>query len=188
MQYNCWQVQLTIGNEFQLDLEQIKELECKLNKIENSGLINLVRADNFICGKCKAGIYGFSITYDGLIVPCLSYRSWKSDMMEQGTVGQIEEIWKNGFKFHRNRKFVPCCKTISGIEKVNSTDGEINENTIDKKYEEKNILEKINPFKNEEKVVFVYGVVSPDSNFNGPMVYGVSEPTINFNNIGDELK
>ena len=68
MQYNCWQVQLTIGNEYQLDLDQIEELEEKIKKVEKCGLIKIVRADNFTCGKCKAGIYGFSITYDGLIV------------------------------------------------------------------------------------------------------------------------
>lgn len=189
MQYNCWQVQLTIGNEYQLDLDQIEELEEKLKKVETCGLIKIIRADNFTCGKCKAGIYGFSITYDGLIVPCLSYRSWKSDIMVQGTVGEIEEVWKNGFKFNRTRKFVPSCKTISGIEKLNKSilkdtkplDVNWDENSNDE--DEKSLFEKINPFKKKNKnlhdVVFVYGVVNPkDNDWNTPVVYGVTEPSI----------
>lgn len=188
MQYNCWQVQLTIGNEYQLDLDQIEELEEKLKKVESCGLLNIVRADNFTCGKCKAGIYGFSITWDGRIVPCLSYRSWKSNMMYEGFVDDIKEIWKNGFKFNRTRKFVPSCKTISGIEKLNRSslndtkqlDVNWSEHSNDE--DEKSIFEKMNPFKRKDKnlhdVVFVYGVVNPkDNNWNTPLVYGVAEPT-----------
>lgn len=189
MQYNCWQVQLTIGNEYQLDLDQIEELEEKLKKVESCGLLNIVRADNFTCGKCKAGIYGFSITHNGLIVPCLSYRSWKSDMMVQGPVDEIEEIWKNGFKFNRSRKFVPSCKTISGIEKLNRSSLndtkqlDVNWSEQSNDEDEKSIFEKINPFKRKNKdlhdVVFVYGVVIPkDNDWNTHLVYGVAEPDI----------
>ena len=181
LQYNCWQVQLTIGNEYQLDLDRIEELEEKLKKVESCGLLNIVRADNFTCGKCKAGIYGFSITYDGLIVPCLSYRTWKSDMMVQGTVAEIEEIWKNGFKFNRERKFVPCCKTISGIEKLFKFPEKI-ELPDDLLDERKNIK---NP-KMPSDVVFVYGVVIPnEKDWNTPMVYGVTNPMYNLTNIKD---
>ena len=118
MQYNCWQVQLTIGNEYQLDLDQIEKLTENLQKVESSGLIKIIKADNFNCNKCTAGINGFSITYAGLIIPCLSYRSWKSDIMVQGTVEEIEEVWKNKFKFNRERKFVPSCKDMSGIKQI----------------------------------------------------------------------
>jgi organic radical activating enzyme len=184
MQYNCWQVQLTIGNEYQLDLDQIEELEEKLKKVETCGLIKIVRADNFTCGKCKAGIYGFSITHNGLIVPCLSYRSWKSDMMVQGSVNEIETIWKNGFKFNRTRKFVPSCKTISGIEKLCLSDEQTEELS---KFPEKielpdGLFDECKKIKNPEKlsdVVFVYGVVNPkDNDWNTPVVYGVTEPSI----------
>lgn len=192
MQYNCWQVQLTIGNEYQLDLDKIKELEEKIKKVEKCGLIKIVRADNFTCGKCKAGIYGFSITYDGLIVPCLSYRSWKSDMMVQGTVAEIEEIWKNGFKFNRERKFVPCCKTISGIEKLYLSDEQVewvkrltpphfvNELPDD-------LLDECKKIKMPSDVVFVYGVAMPKENndWNTPVVYGVANPTIKFTHVND---
>ena len=179
MQYNCWQVQLTIGNEYQLDLDQIKELEEKLDKVESSGLLNIVKADNFTCGKCKAGIYGFSITYSGQIVPCLSYRSWKSNIMVQGFITDIEEIWKNGFKFNRSRKFVPSCKTISGIEKLykstfeDTKPSDIKTNTQNKK-------------KHQENVVFVYGVVTPKNDWDIPLVYGVTEP-INIPSVSSNL-
>ena len=207
LQYNCWQVQLTIGNEYQLDLDQIEELEEKLKKVESCGLLNIVRADNFTCGKCKAGIYGFSITYDGLIVPCLSYRSWKSDMMVQGTIAEIEEIWKNGFKFNRERKFVPCCKTISGIEKLYLSDEQVefikkqtpphSINDIEEsifKFPEKielsdDLLDERKKIKNPKMpsdVVFVYGVVIPnEKDWNTPMVYGVTNPMYNLTNIKD---
>ena len=180
MQYNCWQVQLTIGNEYQLDLDQIEELEEKLKKIESSGLLNIVRADNLTCGKCKAGIYGFSITYDGLIVPCLSYRSWKSNMMVQGTVDEIEEIWKNGFKFNRTRKFVPSCKTISGIEKLYLSDEQVE--FIKKQTPPQVINDPGKLYKQiRPDVVSVYGVVNPNYNYwNTPLVYGVTEPINTF--------
>lgn len=180
MQYNCWQVQLTIGNEYQLDLDQIEELEEKLKTVETCGLIKIVKADNFTCGKCKAGIYGFSITYDGLIVPCLSYRSWKNDMMVQGTVAEIEEIWKNGFKFNRERKFVPSCKTISGIEKLYLSDEQVKFIKFPKKIElPDDLLDECKKIKIPPDVVFVYGVVIPkDNDWNTPVVYGVTEPSI----------
>jgi MoaA/NifB/PqqE/SkfB family radical SAM enzyme len=182
MQYNCWQVQLTIGNEYQLDIDQIKELKNKLEKVENSGLLNVVRADNFTCGMCKAGIYGFSITYDGLIVPCLSYRSWKSDMMVQGFIEDIEEIWKNGFKFNRERKFVPSCKTISGIEKLCLSNEEYE--YIKNKPIDENLFDKFIKPKQKENVIFVYGVVNPKNNdWNTPTVYGVTDPKINLTDI-----
>lgn len=202
MQYNCWQVQLTIGNEYQLDLDQIKELEERIKKVETCGLIKIVRADNFTCGKCKAGIYGFSITHNGLIVPCLSYRSWKSDMMVQGPVNEIEEIWKNGFKFNRERKFVPCCKTISGIEKLYLSDEQVEWvkkqipphflNDIEKpsKFPEKTelpdgLLDECKKIKMPSDVVFVYGVTIPKENndWNTPVVYGVADSKINLTDI-----
>ena len=186
MQYNCWQVQLTIGNEYQLDLDKIEELEEKIKKVEKCGLIKIVRADNFTCGKCKAGIYGFSITYDGLIVPCLSYRSWKSDMMVQGTVAEIEEIWKNGFKFNRERKFVPCCKTISGIEKLYLSDEQVE--WVKRLTPPHFINDTEKPSKKmPSDVVFVYGVAMPKENndWNTPVVYGVANPAIKFTHVKD---
>ncbi len=176
-QFSCWQVQLTIGNEFQLDLDAIKDLQQKLTKIGESGLVNVIRADNFVCGKCKAGIHGFSITYDGNIIPCLSYRAWKSDLNIQGTIENIIDIWENGFKFNRERKFVPSCKTISGIEKVISND-DITECLRGKRLNPKPLPSKKLEKPAKPPVVYMYGVVYPkDFGFdNTPVVYGVFQP------------
>jgi hypothetical protein len=127
-------------------------------------------------------------------------------MMVQGTVGEIEEIWKNGFKFNRERKFVPCCKTISGIEKLYLSDEQvefikkqtpphfINDTEKLIKFPEKielpdGIFDECKKIKNPETlsdVVFVYGVVNPKNNdWNTPMVYGVANPMNNLTNIND---
>lgn len=181
IQFPCWQVQLTMGNELQLDFNKIRELNEKINKIKNSGICNIIKADNFNYCKCMAGIKGFSITYDGKIIPCLSYRAWKSDLLIQGEVKDIVKIWKDGFKFNRNREFVPCCQDITGIRQVDYS------NYYD--------LLKQNPppsFPTESpntKEVFVYGVVTPKpSDYNHIVTYGViNTDDISKNNITDDL-
>ena len=189
VQFSCWQVQLTIGNEFQLDLNQIRDLQDKLEKLKESKLINLIKADNFNCGKCMAGIYGFSITYDGNIIPCLSYRAWKSDLCIQGTIKDIKNIWQNGFKFNRERKFVPSCKSISGIEKVG--DNEIQ--TVDPYGDVLRTLKiQKEKQKKDSETVFMYGVNIPpkksdrtDKFPDYTVVYGVSMP--NDDNFKDHI-
>jgi hypothetical protein len=113
-------------------------------------------------------------------------------MMVQGTVAEIEEIWKNGFKFNRERKFVPCCKTISGIEKLYLSDEQVewvkrltpphftNELPDD-------LLDECKKIKMPSDVVFVYGVAMPKENndWNTPVVYGVANPTIKFTHVND---
>lgn len=162
IQFPCWQVQLTMGNELQLDLGQINELNERLKKYQDISCV--IKADNFNCGECTAGKNSFSITYDGNIIPCLSYRSWKSDLMVQGEVKDIVKIWKNGFDFHRTREFVPCCKDITGIRRVCAC-------SYDNIQE---ILRKDIP--NNEKIVFVYGVAVPSpEDYKHIQVYGVGE-------------
>ncbi len=176
VQFSCWQVQLTIGNEFQLDLNQIRDLQEKINKLNETKLVEIVQADNFTCGKCLAGIQGFSITYDGNIIPCLSYRAWKSDLHVQGTIKDIKNIWKNGFKFNREREFVPSCKTISGIEKVSiSVDNAERLLEILKEPQKDDIKKPDNKF----GPIYVYGVVTPPQKEgdNYTVVYGVKSPS-----------
>lgn len=163
IQFPCWQVQLTMGNELQLDLKQINELNDKINKYKD--LFCVIKADNFNCGKCTAGINSFSITYDGMIIPCLSYRSWKSNLMIQGEVKDIVKIWKKGFEFNRNREFVPCCKDITGIKKVCSCSFDNIQEVLRK--EEK---------KETPADIYVYGVAIPTPNdYNHIQVYGVGQ-------------
>ena len=108
-------------------------------------------------------------------------------MMVQGTVAVIEEVWKDGFKFNRSRKFVPSCKTISGIEKLCPSESHgINDTEELFKFPEKlelpdDLLDECKKIKNPKipsDVVFVYGVVMPkDNDWNTPTVYGVTGPT-----------
>ena len=174
MQFSCWQVQLTMGNEFQLDFNDIKTLQNKLLKLQVVDLCQIIKADNFNCYECTAGKNSFSITYDGNIIPCLSYRSWKSDLNIQGEVKDIENIWKNGFKFNRNREFIPCCKDITGIKHLQNIT--TNQNKTEK-----------------EQPVFVYGITYP----NEPtfpsippitIVYGVSSPIQSITELDALLK
>lgn len=168
LMFPVWQVQLTMGNEFQLDLPDIESLIQKVNTLPNN-MIKVVRADNFNCGDCYAGISCCSITWDGNVIPCLSYRAWKSDVMSQGNVfkDSLEKIWKNKFHFFRTRQFCPCCKNISGIKEIENK----NEQTFPEDVfpHEPNS----NPPPAHDKV-FVYGVVTPK-----PVVtYGVADNTI----------
>jgi hypothetical protein len=103
-------------------------------------------------------------------------------MMVQGFIEDIEEIWKNGFKFNRERKFVPSCKTISGIEKLCLSNEEYE--YIKNKPIDENLFDKFIKPKQKENVIFVYGVVNPKNNdWNTPTVYGVTDPKINLTDI-----
>lgn len=169
LMFPVWQVQLTMGNEFQLDLPDIEKLIQNVNNLPKN-FIRVVRADNFNCGECHAGITCCSITWNGDVIPCLSYRAWKSDIMSQGNVFKksLSKIWKNEFKFFRNRQFFPCCKNISGIKEI--------ENKNKQKYPEDVFPHE--PDKNlpQQDKVFVYGVVQPPApNYNQIMTYGVAD-------------
>ena len=117
--FPCWQIQLTMGNEFQLDIDDIEKLLQKIQDLPKN-FIQVIRADNLNCNKCSAGISSCSITWNGDVIPCLSYRAWKNDLMIQGNLfnTSLKKIWKNKFNFFRERKFVPCCKNISGIKEI----------------------------------------------------------------------
>lgn len=174
--FPVWQVQLTMGNEYQLDIPEIENLIQKIKNIPEN-IIRVVRADNFNCGVCHAGISCCSITWDGNVIPCLSYRAWKSDIMSQGNVfdESLKEIWKNEFQFFRDRKFFPCCKNISGIREL-----QLKNNS--------ELQDIIWPVDNNQELpnsdkIFVYGVVqppTPNKDYNQIMTYGVANnPGIN---------
>lgn len=174
LMFPVWQVQLTTGNEFQLDLPDIENLIQKLENLPKD-FIQIVRADNFNCGKCYAGISCCSITWDGDVIPCLSYRAWKSDIMPQGNVFKksLSKIWKNEFKFFRNRKFFPCCKNVSGIKEIQSENEIQFPETIFKDDSYKKIT---NPNK-----IFLYGVVQPEKSKYSPIItYGVFDNNDDF--------
>lgn len=176
MLFPTWQVQLTMGNEFQLDLDEMKSLLNKLNNIQ-SNMLNVVIADNFNCNTCLAGSNCCSITWDGNVVPCLSYRAWKNNMMSQGNIFEksLRKIWNEGFKFYRNRKFFPCCKDITGIRKIDEEKHSI-PNPFYSPDNNKNT-----PDRQKKDIVFVYGVIQPkvDKDWIPPttIVYGVTNPS-----------
>lgn len=173
MFFPTWQVQLTMGNEFQLDLDEMKRLQDKLIGIKKD-LLNVVIADNFNCNQCLAGSTCCSITWNGDVVPCLSYRAWKNNMMCQGNVFKktLSKIWNEEFQFYRNRKFFPCCKDITGINKIQKE----KEATYYPFFPDDN---KNTPLRKD--ITFVYGVVKPnDKDWTPPVisVYGVINPSI----------
>jgi MoaA/NifB/PqqE/SkfB family radical SAM enzyme len=120
--FGAWQVQLTIDENLQLDEDDIVIL---LNKLKEAQINNenIVIADNLNDGKCTAGINSCGITYDGDVVPCLSMRSWSTDMKSQGNIlfdeTNLIKIWENKFTQYRNRKLSQlCCKDITRISDV----------------------------------------------------------------------
>ena len=167
VQFVNWQVQLTMGNEFQLDIPEIKKLLVYLDKI-NKVTNHIVQADNLNCCNCSAGISGCSITWDGEVVPCLSYRSWKKDLNSQGNVFKrsLKNIWEKEFKFFRNREHVPCCKDITGINKLSSNSSDLNKDL----YLNEELIRK------NDKEAILYGVLRPDN----PIitVYGVNNQQV----------
>ena len=169
--FATWQVQLTIGNELQLDLQQIRQLKQKIQQFKGKRMVGVLEADNIVCGKCRAGICGCSICWNGDVIPCLSYRSWKNNLSVQGNVfdSSLKDIWKNQFQFYRNRQFVPCCKSISGIQLVKQTKNQ-NSNVPTFMYGI-NFSPKGDRTIDVYPQVTVYGVnINP---LNSPMVYGV---------------
>jgi hypothetical protein len=109
--------------------------------------------------------------------------------MVQGTVGEIEEVWNNGFKFNRLRKFVPSCKTISGIEKLYLSDEQVE--WVKRLTPPQYINDTEKPSKKiPSDVVFVYGVAMPKENndWNTTVVYGVTKPDIYDNRNTIDIK
>lgn len=111
--FNCWQIQLTMGNEV-LNPEGIKHLR---NKIGDCDVTNsdttIVLADNLqVCHKCMAGIKCCSITYTGDVAACLSERSYGGVQNIYGNLlkEDIGEIWENEFKDVRFKDCRKCCR------------------------------------------------------------------------------
>ena len=101
---NCWQVQLTQDKDctHQLPEEGIKMLREKLTKLQNDNPdIKIVWADNLqVQHTCSAGSRSCGILYNGNVIPCLSERSWKDNLVSEGNLHKdsLQNIWENGFK------------------------------------------------------------------------------------------
>lgn len=111
-----WQIQYTMNKSGDNILYKIGEAKNHFfSKIENSlnNKVRIVLADNLNNGKCSAGLSSCGVTYDGLVVPCLSMRSWSDDILPQGSLlnSTLKYIWEMNFSEQRFCSF-KCCKDV----------------------------------------------------------------------------
>lgn len=182
-----WQIQLTMGDKYQLNNEGINFLYKQIQEVSNTPLNlspilqsdngKIVLADNLqLEHQCSAGKNSLGILYNGDIVNCLSMRSWcKAKDIVQGNLlkDSLETIWKTKFIENRFGKLF-CCRDC--IEYPNFEPIE-NKNEPTKEYLFEELEKEIERFekKNNRKIVTLYGVTKPDI-----YIYGVSpnEPII----------
>jgi MoaA/NifB/PqqE/SkfB family radical SAM enzyme len=116
-----WQVQYTMGTKDSIyDCDSAKEyLFGKITKSFETG-VRLSIADNMNTGSCSAGSGSLGILACGSVVPCLSMRSWASDLNVQGSLVNVQgslgerslqDIWEGEFKVYRFCEF-KCCKDV----------------------------------------------------------------------------
>lgn len=134
-----WQVQLTMGNELQLNAEGIAYLRKKIDVAKNK--LKIVEADNLqVCHDCTAGINSCGITYEGWVIGCLSERCWNKRGQVYGhllgpNAKGLGDIWENEFK---DKRFgcSKCCRDCFTypVEEVTGFEGvqkiSIDPNTI----------------------------------------------------------
>jgi len=118
-----WQIQMTMykaeNSEALYSSEHAIELLSLLIQKSLKEGVKVIPADNINGGSCGAGTSCIGILSSGIVVPCLSMRSWKSgDEFEKATRGNIldyglEAIWENSFDDYRFKPF-KCCKDYSG--------------------------------------------------------------------------
>lgn len=120
--FGIWQIQLTEGNDLQLNSDGIEYFWDKVRDCRTS----YVLADNAQQEhECSAGISGCAITYNGFVIPCLSKRSWGNcefgidENDNQGNIlgVSLKEIWEKGFsecRFCDNK----CCRDFVDYPKI----------------------------------------------------------------------
>lgn len=188
-----WQVQFTMFKDksnlaIYEDQDAWEEFQSKL-KVSMAQGDYIVLADNLNYGECSAGINSLGILFNGDIVPCLSYRSWKS--LEEDVVGNVlrfplKDIWEQKFKDQRF-KDCKCCKDHCNRKCTGYKNIQSREITKDETIE---LINKICPptkpipptkldimlYGVSPGLVQVYGVQYPSNDdFGGMMVYGAFE-------------
>lgn len=123
LQFSAIQVQLTMGNNLQLDLPQIRTLLDKIQKVNQSGLGKIYIGDNLNFNECIAGKKACSITYNGKVIACLSHRCFTTVKIQGDLyVDKLTDIWEYGFSEYRNREACPIsCKDCTRICKLKET-------------------------------------------------------------------
>jgi|694.fasta_scaffold139791_4 MoaA/NifB/PqqE/SkfB family radical SAM enzyme len=117
--YNMnWQVQYTMYNDMESsdaiynNDEALKHLFDKIQTAIDQK-VKVVLADDMNNGSCSAGVKSIGILSNGDVVPCLSMRSWVSNINDlvQGNIpySQLQAIWENKFLEQRFRS-CKCCK------------------------------------------------------------------------------
>lgn len=159
-----WQLQLTMGNKYQLNSTGITYIRDLINKEKE---INVIPADNLReYYECTAGQYSCGITADGNIIGCLSERSYKKDLKFEGSLlkESLKEIWENNFKDMRFRNCFKCCRCFIDYPKVVEKEDE-NTHSLTKAWE---IIKKVKttPIPNN---IMLYGVIPSRT-----IMYGVS--------------
>lgn len=110
-----WQIQFTMSEDRSITVfDKSKALEMLNQGLGKHNLQHLVIADNANSCECSAGINSLGILYNGLVVPCLSMRTWCKELSAQvqGNLAKgddLETLWMTGFK---NSRFsdCSCCK------------------------------------------------------------------------------
>jgi MoaA/NifB/PqqE/SkfB family radical SAM enzyme len=115
-----WQVQFTMLTDNTTTLydkpQAIALLNTSLGKYTN-----IIVADNANNASCLAGINSMGILHNGLVVPCLSMRSWCDTLTDEVQGNLLEEslkdIWTT--RFQKNRfEAVKCCKDFCKHAKI----------------------------------------------------------------------
>lgn len=116
----AWQIQYTVYSDladsklalYNNDDARIHFFEKITQALQEN--VKVILADTLNNGTCGAGLCSIGILYNGDVVPCLSMRSWKTDMETTRIEGNVlktplSEIWEIGFLQQRFHDF-KCCK------------------------------------------------------------------------------
>ena len=127
-EFSVWQIQLTMG-KYQLNDTGLDHLKSKIAgyndgrfetlfspsiaKGTRSNKCLIVLSDNLQEEHtCNAGMNSCSITYDGLVIPCLSERSWRKELRVNGDLKSdtLENIWEHSFRDQRFKGICESCR------------------------------------------------------------------------------
>lgn len=180
-----WMIQFTIykNENNPMAVYNSKLATKKLQELVNGFDGKIILSDNLSCGRCMAGIVCIGILYDGTVVPCLSMRSWCSNVLAAGNVMKesLKDMWINEFKENRFGKFKCCkdaCKNVV-ITKNGTKVTQIIDLLNQKNIEDKDgIWNKKEPWPASQVVMYGVNMAEPTSITNRPYqpvyVYGVT--------------
>jgi len=155
-----WQIQYTMykGDDENALYKNVEANSYLLSMVDVSAA-KIIKADNMNNGQCTAGKHSIGILANGDVMPCLSMRSWKDDLLVKGNLitQDLASIWLEGFAIFRCNGF-DCCKDVVNNTLEGTTQVEIiSLPKIEKKptvpFEHPNKSKPYNP-----NMTFLYGV------------------------------